>query len=209
MTDMWRTISDMPVLMKAGAIVPMTNMDEYSNTVKNPNALDVLVFPAGNGHFTLWEDEGDTVVDKDENWASTELTYADGQFTIGKANGNLSVIPEARSWNVTFCSVENSDVTVTVDGKPVSVVTSYDKNYNRLTVKIPQTDVNSQVVISVEKVSVKDNRKQRSYEVLERSQMSYDMKDKIWKVMCKQSDDTDGIEMSDEVKACLDEVAEK
>ena len=209
MTDMWRTISDMPVLMKAGAIVPMTNMDEYSNTVKNPNALDVLVFPAGNGHFTLWEDEGDTVADKDENWASTELTYADGQFTISKADGNPSVIPEARSWNVTFCSVENSNVTVTVDGKPVSVVTSYDKNYNRLTVKIPQTDVNSQVGISVEKVSVKDNRKQRSYEVLERSQMSYDMKDKIWKVMCKQSDDTDGIEMSDEVKACLDEVAEK
>ena len=110
MTDMWRTLDNIPVLMKSGAILPMTNMDEFSNSVENPKALDLLVFPAANGSFTLWEDEGDTAEDKDENWASTRLTYADGKFTVSAPEGNLSVIPEARSWDITFCSVDRKSV---------------------------------------------------------------------------------------------------
>ncbi|MBO5327211.1 MAG: DUF4968 domain-containing protein [Clostridia bacterium] len=207
MTDLWRTVDDIPVLMKAGAIVPMTDMSEYSNTVKNPDALDVLVFPAANGSFTLWEDEGDTPEDKDENWASTALAYENGTFTVGKASGNLSVIPEKRSWNVVFCSVEGSDVTVTVDGKAISVDTCYDEDLKRLTVKIPATEVTKQIAVSLAEVTVTDNRKQRIYDVLERAQMNYDQKHRIWNQICDAEIDSvaavNEIEMDDAVRSCL------
>ena len=210
MLDMWRTLENVPVLMKAGAIVPMTNMDEYSNTVENPKALDVLVFPAGDGRFTLWEDAGDTAEDRDDNWASTELTYADGSFTVGGARGNLSVIPDARSWSVTFCSVENSSVTVAVDGKEVAVDTRYDDSLNRLTVKIPEAAVTSDIVISVDVVAIRDNKQKRCYEILERSQMNYGVKNKLWKAIMADINDAENtlrdIEADETVKACLCEV---
>ena len=210
MLDMWRTLENVPVLMKAGAIVPMTNMDEYSNTVENPKALDVLVFPAGDGRFTLWEDACDTAEDRDENWASTELTYADGSFTVGGARGNLSVIPDARSWSVTFCSVENSSVTVAVDGKEVAVDTRYDDSLNRLTVKIPEAAVTSDIVISVDVVAIRDNKQKRCYEILERSQMNYGVKNKLWKAIVADINEAENalseVEADEAVKACLCEV---
>ena len=207
MTDLYRSVDDIPVLMKAGAIVPMTDMTEYSNTVKNPAALDVLVFPADSGSFTLWEDEGDTPEDKDENWASTELCYADGKFTVGKASGNLSVIPEKRCWSIVFCSVENSGVSVTVDGNAVDVQTAYDDDLKRLTVKIPDVEVTSEITVSLQSVTVADNRMQRIYEVLERAQTSYDMKRKIWKQICDPEIDNEAAvnetEMDEAVRNCL------
>ena len=210
MTDLWRTVDDIPVLMKAGAIVPMTDMSEYSNTVDNPDALEVLVFPAKNGHFTLWEDAGDTPEDKDENWVSTELGLADSKFTVGKANGNLSVIPEKRSWRIVFCSVENTTVTVTVDGKTVNAETDYNENYNRLTVTIPATEVTSNITVSLADVAIADNRRQRIYEILEQAQMDYELKHELWKAINEGSEDIldvlSNIEMSESVRACIFEV---
>ena len=207
MTDLWRTVDDVPVLMKAGAIVPMTDMSEYSNTVKNPEALDVLVFPAANGQFTLWEDEGDTPEDKDENWVSTALGYQNDTFTVGKANGNLSVIPEKRSWNVVFYSVDSSAVTVKVDGKKVDAETSYDEDLKRLTVRIPAVAVTKEIAVSLENVTVADNRMQRIYEILERAQMNYDRKHKIWNQIRDVEIDSitavNEIEMDEAVRSCL------
>ena len=207
MTDLYRGIDNIPVLMKAGAIVPMTDMSEYSNTVKNPASLDVLVFPAANGSFTLWEDEGDTPEDKDENWASTKLSYEDGRFTVSAADGNLSVIPEKRSWSFTFCSVESCEVSATVDGRPVDVQVSYDDSLKRLTVKLPETDVTAEITVSLSRVAIGDNRKQRMYEVLERAQTSYDLKRKLWKQLCDVDvDDAEAInafEMDDSLRRCL------
>ena len=180
MADMWRPIENIPVFMKAGAIVPMTDMSEYSNSVDNPKAFDILVFPASDGDFILWEDSGDTSEDKDENWAYPEFAYRDSVFTIDKAKGNLSVIPERRSWNIVFCSVENSPVTVTVDGHITEVFCNYDSIRNRLTVTVPETTVDQNITVSLEWVSVADNRRQRCYEILERAQMSYDVKNDMW-----------------------------
>ena len=209
-TDMRRTLDDIPVLMRAGAIIPLTDMTDYSNTVDNPNALEILVFPAKNGRFTLWEDEGDTPTDIDENWVSTELEYSDGIFTVKGAKGNLSVIPETRSWNITFCSVENTDVTVTVDGRTARAKKGYDESYNRLTVTIPATEVTSTVTVTLDKVAIADNRKRRIYETLERAQMSYDKKKEIWELICGEENDAASAlrtaELDENVRSCLREL---
>ena len=210
MKDLWRTIDNIPVLMKAGAIVPMTDPEIGGNSVENPSALEVRVFPAADGCFTLWEDAGDTPEDLDENWASTELTWENGVFEIHPANGNLSVLPRKRSWKVAFCSVKECTATVCVNGQPVNAETYYDADRNRLTVSIPATDISKTVTISFsEPPEITDNRMQRIYEVLERAQMSYDLKKKIWKEICKsdacESVDLSRLEMDGNVKECLNE----
>lgn len=40
MIDLWRPIEDIPVLMRAGAIVPMKDMDVYDNSVENPKDME-------------------------------------------------------------------------------------------------------------------------------------------------------------------------
>ena len=65
--------------MKAGAIVPMKNMDAFDNSVENPERMEVRIFPAEEGSFVLWVDEGDTPEDKDDNWVSTRLSFTSSE----------------------------------------------------------------------------------------------------------------------------------
>ena len=55
--DVWRTLDGTPAFAKAGAIVPLAT-DATDNTVANPTALTLLVFPGAAGSFELLEDDG-------------------------------------------------------------------------------------------------------------------------------------------------------
>ena len=73
----------------------MKNMDIFDNCVDNPKDMEIRVFPAEDGSFTLWEDAGDTAQDAEENWAATQLTFTGGskdEFVIGKALIHKSIV---------------------------------------------------------------------------------------------------------------------
>ena len=91
--------------------------------------------------------------------------------------------------------------------------TYYDADRNRLTVSIPATDISKTVTISFsEPPEITDNRMQRMYEVLERAQMSYDLKNEIWKELCKsetgETVNLDRFETEGSIKECLNEFFE-
>lgn len=52
------TLSQMPVFVKAGSIIPVANVPQYSS-IKNFKELSIKVYPGRNAEFTLYEDEGD------------------------------------------------------------------------------------------------------------------------------------------------------
>lgn len=194
MIDLWRGVEDMPVLMKAGAIVPMKDMTDYDSSTDNPKAMEVRVFPAEDGTFTLWEDQGDTPVDKEENWVATQLTFTGGEedtFTIGKALGNVSVIPESRSWKVVFMGVEKACCKVTADGEEVAVKVSYDKAIAALTVEVPETAVGKEIVITfADGISLAENDLVgRCYAMLDKAQIPYNLKSAIQAVVEKMGKD--------------------
>lgn len=194
MIDLWRGVEDMPVLMKAGAIVPMKDMADYDSSTDNPKAMEVRVFPAEDGTFTLWEDQGDTPVDKEENWVATQLTFTGGEedtFTIGKALGNVSVIPESRSWKVVFMGVEKACCKVTADGEEVAVKVSYDKAIAALTVEVPETAVGKEIVITfADGISLAENDLAgRCYAMLDKAQIPYNLKSDIQAIVEKMGKD--------------------
>lgn len=194
MIDLWRGVEDMPVLMKAGAIVPMKDMADYDSSTDNPKSMEVRVFPAEDGSFTLWEDQGDTPVDKEENWVATQLTFTDGEedtFTIGKALGNVSVIPESRSWKVVFMGVEKACCKVTADGEEVAVKVSYDKAIAALTVEVPETAVGKEIVITfADGISLAENDLAgRCYAMLDKAQIPYNLKSDIQAIVEKMGKD--------------------
>lgn len=190
MTDLWRSVEEYPVLMKAGAIVPMKDMDDFDNSVENPAAVEVRIFPAADGSFTLWEDAGDTPEDDARNWASTELCYdkKESRFTIGEAQGNLEVLPSERSWKLVFTGAGNAVPEVTADNEPVQTRTAYDREKNMLTVYVPETAVTKEIRVEFkEGLSLAEtDLAGRCYQILEKAQIGYDEKARALGVIKEQ-----------------------
>lgn len=181
MVNLWRGLENIPVLMKAGAIVPMKDMRVFDNRVDNPKHMEVKIFPAEDGSFTLWEDAGDTAEDLTENWASTQLTFRDGaevRFTIGRAAGNLSVLPKTRTWKLVFTAMEETAVETAADGEAVDVKVSYCGDTSSLIVEIPETAVEKEIRVTFPQgLSMAGPRiVERCYKVLEKAQIEYDVK---------------------------------
>ena len=121
MLELYRSLEDIPVLAKEGAIIPLTDLTEYTNSVENPKELAVKIVPGKKNAFILMEDTGDTCEDKEENWAQTKLEWInENEFIIHPANGNLDVIPKRRTWKMEFYGIADVDnLEVTVGGKAI------------------------------------------------------------------------------------------
>ena len=191
MINLFRGVENIPVLMKAGAIVPMKDMRDYDNSMDNPKAMEVRIFPAKDGSFTLWEDAGDTPGDCDENWAATKLTFTGGtvaEFLIGKATGNLSVLPPSRTWKLVFTAAAPAVPAVTADGEILSSKVSYDEACSCLIVEIPETEIEKEICITFPYgLALADHKiADRCYRLLEKAQIEYNLKSRIYDIVKKQ-----------------------
>ena len=151
----------------------MQSSEQFTNSTDNPKDMEVHVFPVAEGEFTLWEDEGDTAEDLDENWAATKMEVSPKEFVIHASEGNRSVLPEKRSWKLVFTGIQDTEVKVNVAARVV-----YDKTKMQLTVFVPETSIEEEI-----RVSFVDGAKEaqndvveRGFQILFRAQTGYDMK---------------------------------
>lgn len=190
MLDLWRSIEQIPVLLKAGAIVPMQDMRTLQPVTENPSAMEIRIFPAGDGQFTLWEDAGDTASDSPQNWASTQLTWQnrDRLFVIEQAAGNLDVLPKKRSWKLVFVGVDPAQAQVTVSDEQISANSSYDKQTSMLTIELPEISIGQTIRVAfLNGLSIaKTDITGRCYKRLEKAQTAYDEKARILDTVTKQ-----------------------
>lgn len=185
----WRTQEEIPVFARAGAVIPMQVIPEQINDLSNPKDMELYIFPGACHTFTLWEDDGDSLEDKEENWVSTELTVReDGAFRIAPAKGNTDALPEERSWKLCFRGTEKRDVRVTADMEEVEVFASYDDKSHTLTVEIPATDVNREILVTFPQgLSLAENDVAgECFAILERAQIAYNLKAEIMGVVEEQ-----------------------
>src|SRR5699024_9784899 len=94
--NMYRSIDQIPVLAKAGAILPMTDEIRAIDTEKNPEELTVRVYPGADNSFTLYEDDNITEGYRQGICAVTEmnLNWQEKTFTIKPSAGDLTLLPE-------------------------------------------------------------------------------------------------------------------
>lgn len=113
-----RDITSIPVFAREGAIVPMSNV-YTGNDSSNPTGLDILAF-VGQGEYVLYEDDGISMNYLNDDVALTpfKISAVDGGYCFTKepVQGNASLIPELRSYKVTF-DVDVNDVKVMVNGE--------------------------------------------------------------------------------------------
>ena len=187
MLELYRSLEDIPVLAKEGAIIPLTDLTEYTNSVENPKELAVKIVPGKKNAFILMEDTGDTCEDKEENWAQTKLEWInENEFIIHPANGNLDVIPKCRTWKMEFYGIADVDnLEVTVGGKAIETERIYDEKRHICQVNIPETEVTEQITISFSKgyLLMENNKPAEIFELLYQAKIEYEVKEKIYAYM--------------------------
>ena len=120
---LYRDMDSIPVLAREGSIVPMYRNCE-TNDLSAEQPLDIHIW-RGNGHFELYEDDGETMAF--EKGASTITVFdleqcADTlRLTITPPADLGGVLPAERTMYLKFRDVEAEEIAVTVGNAPVTV----------------------------------------------------------------------------------------
>lgn len=184
--DMYRDIHSIPVLAKAGAIVPMTSEIQGTSSDRNPEHLEIRVFALADGCFTLYEDDNTTCDYLEDRGVTTKMCFSleKGQLTMEAAKGDLSLIPEKRELNVCFYGIEESGVQVFADGTALDVQTSYDREKGCLMVALGSVRTDKKVEIHINTVAIHANdTKSRIFDLLNRAEMDFEDKEKIYQLI--------------------------
>ncbi|MGM9606109.1 MAG: TIM-barrel domain-containing protein [Oscillospiraceae bacterium] len=185
--DMFRPIDTIPVLGKAGGIVPLQAESEICSRTDNPTELELLVFTGASGSFSLYEDDGESKKYESGSFAVTryELNWGEEKsFVIEPPEGDLSVIPPVRNYTIRFYGVDASSLAV-----PWRSETQFDEKRNILTVKVKGVAGEKVVVPFQDSVLPKDNPiLSYAYEALNRTQTAFSWKEKLFSLL-KSGDD--------------------
>jgi len=122
--------TQMPLLVKAGAIVPMGPVTQYVD--EKPDApVTVKVYTGASGEFSLYEDDGVSEAYRRGEFTRIALRYDDrtGTLSIGAREGQFKGMVAKRTFRVHFVkpgvssadTLDTADKEVTYDGKAVTV----------------------------------------------------------------------------------------
>lgn len=195
MINMYRDLNSIPVLAKAGAIVPLTDEISSVEAGKNPSSLRLKVYSGADGSFELYEDDNETCGYENGDCVKTKFTYTEtdrAELVIAPPQGNLSLIPNMRSYTVElhgFKEGADETLTVTIDGQNTEAVCSYDKSKHTLVVEIPITEVTKEIKISVSKefCRLENEVKEICFKFLNQAEIDFFLKDQIYGLLQKET----------------------
>ena len=182
-----RDLAHMPILAKAGAIVPLAAHVPGDNRLNNSADMEALVFPGADNCFTLYEDAGDGSEYRSGAFAKTklELNYADeAVFTIHPAQGDLTLIPAERNWTVSLRGFHrDAEVSVFVNDVAAHVTALRLDDSNTTVVKV-SAPVDACVTVKLSGHQLMhDNAdaQERCRDRIRLSQITYAEKEHLWK----------------------------
>ena len=123
---LFRDINTIPVLAKEGAIIPLS--EDKGNTAENPVSFNILAF-SGEGEFNLIEDNSKTDYADHKAVTKFEISY-DGDsvtFTVNKAQGDTTVIPQKRNYRITVGDLKADGEPVVIEFEDADINETYTK----------------------------------------------------------------------------------
>ncbi len=196
--SMYRDLTSIPVLARAGGILPMTEEIRSCQAVKNPKSLHLFVYAGASGSFTLYEDDNQTCQYQEGIWVKTKMRYEEGRetsvLTIEAAEGAPSLIPEKRSWQVEltgFLEEATQDVQVLLGDSPLEpslFQTEYCRQKQAVKISLPETDVNQRLRIQL-KTELRTERnfcEERIFRFLDQAEIAFSLKDEIFALVQKE-----------------------
>lgn len=186
--DMYRSLDSIPVLAKAGGILPFTEEISGPEACSNPSSLHIKVFAGADGNFELYEDDNETCDYEKGISAVTSMTYAEGEeaeFTIHPVRGEKSLLPEKRSYIIEFIGYKEEagkTVCAVSDGSVLDIAVSYDEERQAVLVAVPEIAVDQALTVKISKeLQQKKNAvEKRVFDFLNQAEIGYVLKDEIY-----------------------------
>ena len=185
--DLYRTLEEIPVLAKAGAIIPMTEKISALDVESNPDELTVRVYAGADNTFVLYEDDNTTMAYEKDDCAKTSMTLDWGarKFTIAPVEGNQSFVPESRMYCVEFGGSTAKEAKVFVNG--VEADAEVKEKDGLLTIAV--TDVKPQDTVTIclpeDTEIAKNDVMTRAMDLLLHAEISYITKEQIANLLHK------------------------
>lgn len=124
-------IDRIPVFVRAGSIVPMGPLQQYSS--EKPDApWEIRIYPGADGEFTVYEDEGDNYNYEQGKYSTYTLRWNDRsrRLTISERKGSFSGMTKSRRFHIVIVGegrgtgvdiTTDADATIEYDGTPQSI----------------------------------------------------------------------------------------
>jgi hypothetical protein len=126
---MFRTLESIPVLARAGAILPLA-AGPPANGVACPERMAVRVFGGASGEFELVEDDGSGAAGRREHQVRTPIAFDwdAGRLRVGPAHGVADGVPRTRAWEIAIEGISRpGPVRLTAGGRELDAVAEYDE----------------------------------------------------------------------------------
>jgi alpha-glucosidase (family GH31 glycosyl hydrolase) len=147
------SIMDMPVFVKAGAVIPGAAQMAYSDQ-RPLDTLVIDVFGIGKDEFTLYEDDGISLNYKKGEYAWTTLSHEKAigggeQILVSPTKGDFEGMPDERAYIIkTHGLSQPKTVKVNARTLPAKNI-SWDGNSSVTTIYIPRTSVRDLVRVVI------------------------------------------------------------
>ncbi len=196
--NMYRDINSIPVLAKAGAVIPTT--DEIGNADSNPQELCIHVYAGADGSFTLYEDDNVSEDYKTGKCVTTAMNFhwgSNAEFIIEGAQGETELIPEKRSLVIKLHGIKDCTdrISVSADGSALSgsagCSAAYDDRTRTLTCTLKDVPVCTQIHLIAEHAETAENDfVKECFDFLDQAEISFVLKDTLYGMILKSKDRT-------------------
>ena len=109
--NLYRSLNDIPLLLKSGGIVLLAGKNQLENHNMLPECFDIYT-AAGNGEFSLYEDDGESLSYQQGKAAFTKMSIQNGEkiiFTIERPSGEVSLLPGVRKYCLHVMNVNDAE----------------------------------------------------------------------------------------------------
>ncbi len=190
---LYRPLAGMPVLAKAGGLLPLNGDECLRNGTELPERMLLRVFPEAGGETELIEDNGRLPADAAYRRAVTRIRMkrdAGLMVEILPPEGSTELIPAGRSWTVEVYGAQNCP--------PDACDCGFDTEYDgeRRVLRVTPRAAACSLRWSEFRAAPAPDRAERICELLRKARIAYDLKSEILQAARKH---TDSAELSAEL----------
>ncbi len=181
--NLYRPLHQIPVLAKAGAIIPLVHPRETGNGTPNPAKLEIRIFAGSSGAFELIEDTDDQTFSTGPARTSMSLDWRGGTFTIAAATGDISHLPDRRGFELKFVGfAAGLQFRTTTEEGAVNGTSTFNAETNATTLRLDDVSVSAELTVTAEgrMELARNDVIKRSFELLADAQIDFATKEGIF-----------------------------
>ena len=126
--NVYRHLDEMPVFAKAGAIIPMSDIQGKDNSTSNPERIELRVFGGADGRYEMIEDNDKTGAQNIVSRTEYKLTYGTITNLEIKSAEPCEHIPDYRTYRVRFAAFDCPKLlTLSIKGITIPLDFKYDE----------------------------------------------------------------------------------